>query len=177
MSRRLSNFSSIVSSIKTEREGPPAAQHTQLSSTPSGPAGANVCQAQDLFPLKPKCREFPSAGTQASLSLQPQSTPLLDNPSSGALPTHRGLRQTGILPERDSYTDIMSVLYYPGIHQAPTMCKTVTAEQSRNCQDLEVPGNQRLSIHTQSSVTLSKLLSLSDPLFPHLQMDYMRISC
>ena len=107
----------------------------------------------------------------------PEPRPLLDNPSSGALPTHRGLRQTGILPERDSYTDIMSVLYYPGIHQAPTMCKTVTAEHSRNCQDLEVPGNQRLSIHTQSSVTLSKLLSLSDPLFPHLQMDYMRISC
>ena len=73
MSRQLSNFSLIVSSIKTEREGPPAAQHTQLSSTPSGPAGANVCQAQDLFPLKPRCREFTSPGSQASLSLQPQS--------------------------------------------------------------------------------------------------------
>lgn len=43
------------------------------------------------------------------------------------------------------------------------MQDTVTAEYSRNCQDLEMPGNQRLSIHTQSCVTLSKLLSLSDP--------------
>ena len=57
------------------------------------------------------------------------------------------------------------------------MQDTVTAEYSRNCQDLEMPGNQRLSIHTQSCVTLSKLLSLSEPLSPHLHMGYMRISC
>lgn len=119
MSRWLSNFSLIVSSTKAERQGSPC--------SPAHPVGQQV-------PVLSKPRAYSPQNPDAGNSLlprprhhypfSPRAMPLLDDPSSGALPTHRGehvgLRQTGRLAERDRYTDIMSVFYYSGIHQAPT---------------------------------------------------------